>query len=163
MILKLSIAAVAVAGVSVAIALLAFSVRSSMHPATRADYPGFNSFLVFRTPGSGVITKAKAIKLAAHFGGPGPPRARDKVMARYGLFSDNTMCRQKPGSSKCVLQIQKVPAWVVTATGPDECTLPEGPVTLPGRLPLPRFHPSSSCAWIVVIDARSGHPLLSFN
>ncbi|HEV3312609.1 MAG TPA: hypothetical protein VG815_19015 [Chloroflexota bacterium] len=166
--MKIAAAAASTVVVFVAVATLAVFVRASLHPATMASYGGFNSNLQFRTPGTSVIGRRKAIR-AAIGNDKLYWRWHDNVSAAYGLYSNNTMCTQKRGSNRCVLVYQRVRAWVVTVTGPDECMLPQGGggylrgSVPPPPLPTLTLDQQWSCQMNTVIDAKTGQRMESFN
>ena len=157
MFLKFLLATLSVAAVIVVVAVIGLGVREGMHRATSARYDV--GLLMFREPGTGQISKQRAMAVAE---GPGGVFAHhgDRASARYGLFSAATPCRAS--NHGCIPELHRTPAWVVVLAGPDECEPGGGP---PAVVPPPTLTPAQkdSCRMTWVISAKTGRPLLSFN
>ncbi|HEV3312519.1 MAG TPA: hypothetical protein VG815_18555 [Chloroflexota bacterium] len=164
----LTVAAVALVG-----GATAFGASRVFIPAsTMASYEPFNIFLTYRTPDASVISRQRAINVATgHQSKYWTVPMR--VDARYGLFSDNTTCTQRNARSKCVLDYQKVPAWVVTLTGADACFSLGGAL---GVRPTPTTSAAQAaeaqatstaqkaqCQEHYVVNAKTGRQILTFN
>jgi hypothetical protein len=161
--MRLRVVSLAAATVLCAVVVAVGAFRKFTPSSTTASYGPFNSFLAYRTPGSSVISKDRAIAVATKWASK-YWTAPMRIDAKYGLFSDDTMCRERNDYSKCVLLYQKVPAWVVTVTGADACLLPSGgPVGRAGPPPTATAAQKALCQENYVINAKTGKQLLEFN
>jgi hypothetical protein len=150
---------------------LTIALNVTFHKPTHQSFPAFNSNLVYRSPKASPISRMHAIRAAAsvRYRGLKNIAQTTRISARFGAYSNNTMCRETVGSNECRLLYQHRIAWVITFRGPQMCA--EGgipPHMFHGRLvytPPPTLTPAqaSRCVMRIVIDGRTGKALEGFN